>query len=402
MAKFIYLGNAIAEVISKFVTSRDYSKPIHLTDTLFGQSAPLTVMNTGAGSNGLVASNTSGAHYTSSPFFVPDQPINQDQYLTLKAAGYSAVRYGLPIAVIMDGLNGGPNDPDTIVNYICDIIEPSLSYGLKTIVVFGVGFPLWDPDNVIGQAAAEGADYLLYKEAIRRMYIEVNSRGWSPREFAVDIWSEPSVVGDEAGNILANYNNHRAFGGANRTLIVQGGNAGNEAGLGDITPSNFSKNTIFAFGMYRSTTFTHQGYSYPYITNLTFPPSSHPGGKTQAVSDMSAAATSAGHPEQIAGLTAILDTYFDTPEDAAYVTAFFTDADSWMATNSLAANRMLIYEYGATISAPIGSRATYYGLVRDLAVARGWHHCPYQVGGSFAMMSDVTTMIPEIQAAMFP
>jgi hypothetical protein len=198
-----------------------------------------------------------------------------------------------------------------------------------------------------------------------------------PTDVAFELFNEPPFW--SRGAVSWSVQQKVLFGAVraelpNHSIVVTGPEYSSIRGLESLEPLDYDANTIYTFHFYEPFQFALQSSStfYRNIHRLTFPPQAHVGGKPKAIADFKATGASAG---EIADFTRHhrsygIDTYFDEPEDEAFVVSRIAAVIRWARSKGLRADQLLCGEFGAegdhgvNIAAAPSSRSAYIETVR--------------------------------------
>jgi endoglucanase len=211
---------------------------------------------------------------------------------------------------------------------------------------------------------------------------------------------------------------HTIIVGGNGYNAIDGTFAGAAAGLTSLTASHFDINTGFAIHQYESPTFTHQAVPgfYQDVHGLTFPATSHTGGRAQAESTFTTDATANGDSGIIDGFVNQTSNsysfyqYFNTYGTKALLATYLANATSWGDSAGISRRRILNTEsgvnFGGATDATAASAAAYIQALRENAEAAGLgSFVVHEMQGSdFGIQSSSNpwALNASIQAALFP
>ncbi len=306
-------------------------------------------------------------------------------------------------------------------NYILDELIDDVMAGVKAYIASGlkviiVNFApaersLWSDvlDGVSGPALQRLA-------AVWQRFAAVIGANTEASNVAVEIFNEPPSAqrGRDPWPIQQKYLFERIRAVMPRhTIIVTGDNLSAIDRLVTLNSTDFDGNTMYRFNGYEPFQISHQGDGYyKYIRRLTFPPQDHPGGRAQAIADVTAAIKADNNLSLVGKVILIakftvdhhiegIDTYFDTPCDAEFIAHRIKVATDWAAAQGLSCRKLFVGEFGArgdfngayivdgpddVLAGSITTRVNFYRTWRqkiESAQLGGW--CAHELSGPDGM-----------------
>ena len=312
-------------------------------------------------------------------------------------------------------------------------IESSLRAGVGVIIdLYLTGYVRDDPLAVLNQTGGPSAalsrefrNYSATLEAFVRRY-----RNYDPAMVAFELFNEPpdpaQFSGDWAGHLQPLLYDVVRTNAPNHTVVCTGAFWSSIDQLCAIDPSGYDRNVLWTIHPLIPAPASQQGYvksQYRYISGLRYPPRSSD--RTIAIDNMRAAVgadSNLSDEEKAVMETALksdLITYFDTPQDGAWVSRQFDLVTAWCNKHRLSASSVYVGEYGATrtnqglpgveLSSYEGTsrrdRARYMRDLRQAVVSHGFRSAPdhldtYDYGLTMGQNAEIGPWDPLMIAAL--
>jgi hypothetical protein len=320
--------------------------------------------------------STSGGAYIADPYvrggsFASVMPSSRRQLI--KSTGFDGVRWTIDPATFDSAADDATLD--TRIAIVIGHLESLVADGLMVIADFHTipGPPVaggWANTDLTASGVG-GVNFERHVYCVLRFANALNARALTtlpPSKVALEPFNEPNYL-DWTPMQVSMYTRLRKVLGRH-TILLCGRDYSAVDGLRGtppygIEPDDFGNdpNVIYVWHSYEPPQFTHQGMKdgfYQDIQRLTFPPASHPGGRAQAIADFTTAANAGGRGSTIAEFTTAgnsygLDTYFDTPCNAAWLASEVGRITTWATANGVARNQILNGETGSAADYPNGS-----------------------------------------------
>ena len=288
-----------------------------------------------------------------------------------------------------------------------------------TITAYLSGYVRDAPAQVL--TTLNDPEYLAYRGALAALaqrYADLDAA-----LVAIELFNEPPSglpEGAWAGTFLPDLYEVTRAAAPGLTLVLGGDDYSSLSALAGLDPATYDANVLWTAHPFIPAPAALQGFTgdqYQYVTGLHFPP--QPARRAAAISAMSASVNADGSltPQQksatIAGLTSDLDSYFETPEDAAWIADQCAVAAGWASENDLPASVVYIGEYGVTRvnagyqGAAQRDRVNLYGALSAAASGAGFrssaiHLDTIDYGVTRASGAAIGAFDPQILAAIAP
>jgi hypothetical protein len=277
-------------------------------------------------------------------------------------------------------------------------IEHTLEAGLGVVFdPYLTGYVRDAPATVLTAAdprsGRPGAAFVAY-QATLAAFVD-RYRHHDPALLAFELFNEPPDPAQYSGdwaNVLqpSLYRTVRSLA-PRHTVVCTGARWSSIPELCDLDPASFDDNVLWAIHPLIPAPASQQGYAdsqYKYVVGLHYPP--QPEDKAAAIEDMrrrvhaDTALDARRREAMIAGLTADLNAYFDTPQGLAWISRQFDLVSDWCNEHVIAPASIYVGEYGVTRSNrgfagtrmsgyQGGAQADRVRYLKDLRAAIGSH-----------------------------
>ncbi len=360
-----------------------------------------------------------------------DQIMPLERRAVIRNTGFDFVR----VPVDFGPLLSAPDDAtlDRLINEVMRGVDLYVASDLDVLLV------LFAPADVaVWPAITDGVKGPAFQRlvAVWCRFAEVVAARTDPARVAVEPYNEPpftAQIKTDPWLVQQKYLFDRLRGVLPaHTLVVTADSFSDMDRLILLDPSDYDANTSFKFDGYEPLPASHQGEGYwRNIHRLTFPPQGHPGGKARAISDFVAAVNADSSlswlekERSIHSFTARkakdgIDTYFDTPCDAAFIAKRIKAVTDWATFHGVSTRRLIVGEFGARgdfeeVAADgsktvieAGTPATQANLCRawreQTEGARLGAWCVHEIGGpagwNVALGHPPWTVRPDLVAAL--
>lgn len=278
----------------------------------------------------------------------------------LRNAGFQGFRFQvMPAPWLVAIAEGNEAQVERLNKMLDDAVRHSLKHGFSVMICpFYTGYAGWDAESVLN--GLDNPKWLALKELWVR-WVGV-LRKYSPRRVALELFNEPPI---NSRYPLASWNDtlqpdlykllRRVA--PKHTLVVTSSDWSSKEEFVKLNPiaSGFDGNTIYTYHPLRPVVPSLQGYvynQYQYTTGIHYPPDpKYKAGdiaRMQAAVNADARLSSAEKTATIAGLTADLNDYFDTPQDRNWIKAYLNEINAWAAGYNIPPGALFAGEYGMT------------------------------------------------------
>jgi hypothetical protein len=349
----------------------------------------------------------------------------------IRSTGFDFVRMTVDFGPLLSARDDATLD--RLIDEIMSGVDLYIASGLKVLIVLfsPADLAVWPTitDGVAGPAFSRLVT--VWQRLAARIAVRT-----TPAQVAVELFNEPpapAAIKTSPWPVQQKYlfDRVRAVLPAH-TMVVTADNYSSIERLILLNPADYDANTSFKFSGYDPLVLSHQGYDYwKYIHRLTFPPLDHPGGKARAISDFITAVNADDGLSFVDKTRTIfkftqshafegIDTYFDTPCDAAFMAARIKVVTDWAAAHGISTRRLVVGEFGARgdyeSTTPDGSRivvqagtattqAKFYEAWRlQMEAAKLGAWCAQEINGpagwSLALGKPPWTFRPDLIAAL--
>ena len=297
-----------------------------------------------------------------------DQIMPRERRVVIRSAGFDFVRVPVDFGPLLSAADDATLD--RLINEVMRGVDLYVASDLNVLIV------LFSPaDAAVWPTITDGLRGPAFRRlvAVWQRFAEVIVDRTDPAQVAVELFNEPpftveiktdpwlvqqKYLFDQVRPILPAH-----------TLVVTADSFSAIDRLILLNPADFDANTSFKFSGYEPLQLSHQGEGYwRNIHRLTFPPQAHPGGRTRAIFDFIAAVGADSSLSWIEKVRSIynftsrkakegIDTYFETPCDAAFIAKRITAVTDWAASHGVSTRRLIVGEFGA--------RGDYEGVAGD-------------------------------------
>ncbi len=348
--------------------------------------------------------------------FPPFTDVSDAQFAaeleTLRRTGFEFVRFAVDPGPFLQFQ--GPRR-DRLDGILIDRVNLILSSGLAVIVDF---HPSDMQPDYTAQRLTAGTGSAVFQSYLR--LVERTARllgGLRSAKVAFELMNEPPVLQPDWQPML-----EQAFAAARRgsrtlTIVLEGGHEASASALMKMNTTPFAGDpaVIYSFHYYDPYQFTHQGASWNparYLADVPYPARARPldasltaTAASIAAADLSSAKKALAYQDA----QARLENYRASGFDSRTIAADFAQIARWAKSRGIAADRILLGEFGANRTAlqrsgeRAAERAQWFHDVSRAAQANGfgWAAWAYRGGGFALTLSDGAEEIePRIAAAL--
>lgn len=350
--------------------------------------------------------------------FPPFADVSDAQFAgelqTLRRTGFEFVRFAIDPGPFLQFQDAHRDGVDRI---LIDRVNLILSAGLAVVVDF---HPSDMHPDYTAQQLTTGAgspvfqSYLRLVERIARLLGDLHSD-----KVALELMNEPPLPQADWQPMLDAAYAAARRGSRNLLLVLEGGHEASAPALMememDTTPFSGDPAVIYSFHYYDPYQFTHQGASWNparYLADVPYPARARPLDDSLRATAALIASTDLPVPKRALAYRdaqARLEDYRASGFDGRTIAADFAQIARWAKSRGIAANHVLLGEFGANRTAQqlsgagAAERARWSHDVRQAAEANGfgWAAWAYRGGGFALAQSDDTDDIePGIAAAL--
>ena len=277
----------------------------------------------------------------------------------IKSTGFDFIRMTIDFGPLLSAANN--KALDVLIDDLISHINAYTGSKLKVIVtMMAGGDPTTGWQNMTDGVAGPKYQRLLN---VWRRFAGAIGGSFDSSQVAVELFNEPPFRRDIAGDAWPIQQKHlfdrvRAVL-PGHTIVVTGDDLSAIDRVVILNPADYDANTMYRINGYEPFSISHQGDGYfRYIHRLTFPPEDHPGGKAQAISDVTAAINADNSLSFLDKLTIVtnftklrhaegVDTYFDTPCNSNFIENRIKKVTDWAANHGLSNRHIIVGEFGA-------------------------------------------------------
>lgn len=337
------------------------------------------------------------------------QEYKGTEFGLVKKAGFDFVRLTVDPAVFLTKRR--PEKTAVLLKGVKSAIDEILAAGLKVDV---------DMHDIPRDDGAPGTRQVLADDALFAEYLKVLSdvgqvvATYPPDKVAFEVFNEPTSdcawdLGEGQKSSwpakLARLHDTARTAAPQVTLILSGACWGGYEGLVALDPALIKDpNVIWSFHNYEPFVFTHQGANWTdgherYLAGLRFPPDPKQKKAVLAASLKSIASakvTAAKRKELTTNARNDLRVYFEPGWAEARAKEGFVKVEAWAKAHGIAANRILLGEFGAIrphdfTARNEAERAVYYKMMRREAETRGFGWSTWEWKTEFGLTKGFDT-----------